>query len=180
MLLLRWHSAWQRAAQHVDLNGEIDNMLERIRRERGSGSDFLDFKTGTGGIIEAEFLVQALQMAAGIWEPNWTLAVDRLGDCAQFSGSETENLKSAYNFLRRCESVLRRFENKSLSILPSDPVEQRTFSRRLNFEKIDMFMQQYRAARWSIHEIYDRRIKNRELSSAEQLQDFLQDVKAHQ
>ena len=43
---------------------KIDDMVQRIRRERGSGSDFLDLKTGSGGIIEAEFLVQALQMRA--------------------------------------------------------------------------------------------------------------------
>src|SRR5216110_2091496 len=56
--------AWRRASQDADLPIRIDSMLERIRRERGSGSDFLDFKTGTGGSIEGEFLVQALQMRA--------------------------------------------------------------------------------------------------------------------
>src|SRR5881409_208089 len=44
---------WHQAGQHSDLPARIDNMLERIRRDRGSGSDFLDFKTGRGGIIEA-------------------------------------------------------------------------------------------------------------------------------
>jgi glutamate-ammonia-ligase adenylyltransferase len=58
---------WRNAGQHVDLRARIDNMLERIRRDRGSGSDFLDLKTGFGGIIEAEFLVQALQMRENIW-----------------------------------------------------------------------------------------------------------------
>ena len=53
---------WRTAGQRTDLFQQIDNMLERIRRERGSGHDFLDFKTGAGGIIEAEFLVHALQM----------------------------------------------------------------------------------------------------------------------
>src|SRR5256712_7814396 len=37
---------WRRAGQHADLLVKIDGMLERIRRERGSGSDFLDLKTG--------------------------------------------------------------------------------------------------------------------------------------
>src|SRR5437870_11840039 len=53
---------WRDAGQHVDLRLRIDNMLKRIPRERGSGSDFLDLKTGGGGIIEAEFLVHALQL----------------------------------------------------------------------------------------------------------------------
>jgi glutamate-ammonia-ligase adenylyltransferase len=151
-------SARHDASQHVDLYARIDNMLERIRRERGSGSEFLDFKTGSGGMIEAEFLVQALQMRENIWEPNWTRAVDYLRECSQFSESETINLKCAYEFLRRCESVLRRYENTSVSALPADPSEQGRVSRRLGFETFETFAQEYRAARSSIHEIYNRRI----------------------
>src|SRR5438093_795192 len=67
--------AWRRAGQDPELLVKIDRMLERIQRERGSGSDFLDLKTGCGGIIEAEFLVQALQTRENIWEPNWDRAV---------------------------------------------------------------------------------------------------------
>src|SRR5213595_138094 len=67
---------WREVGKQSDLLAKIDNMLERIRRERGSGSDFLDFKTGSGGMIEAEFLVQALQMRENIWETNWENAVD--------------------------------------------------------------------------------------------------------
>ncbi len=44
---------WRGVGQQSDLFAKIDHMLERIRRERGSGSDFLDLKTGTGGMIEA-------------------------------------------------------------------------------------------------------------------------------
>src|SRR5256885_6925521 len=47
--------AWRDAGHHVDLNAGIEDMLDRIRRERGSGSDFLDLKTGGGGIIRAGF-----------------------------------------------------------------------------------------------------------------------------
>src|SRR6266566_9022366 len=48
---------WREVGKQSDLLAKIDNMLERIRRERGSGSDFLDFKTGSGGMIEAEFQI---------------------------------------------------------------------------------------------------------------------------
>src|SRR5947208_16552217 len=44
--------AWRHASKAADLIERIDKMLERIRRERGSGSDFLDLKAGAGGIIE--------------------------------------------------------------------------------------------------------------------------------
>jgi glutamate-ammonia-ligase adenylyltransferase len=150
---------WSNAGQDVGLNVRIDNMLERIRRERGSGSEFLDFKTGTGGIIEAEFLVQALQMRENIWEPNWTAAVDCLRRSSRLTEQETIELKRTYGFLRVCESVLRRYENSSVSALPTDPTEQAKFSRRLGFANIETFTREYHQARLSIHEIYNRRVK---------------------
>src|SRR5207249_11548111 len=69
---------WSEVGRQSDRFAKIDNMLERIRRERGSGSEFRHFKTGSGGMIEAEFLVQALQMRSGIWEPNWERALAQL------------------------------------------------------------------------------------------------------
>src|SRR5262249_59731461 len=96
-------SAWRRASQDPELLVKIDSMLERIRRERGSGSDFLDLKTGRGGIIEAEFLVQALQIREKIWEPNWNPAVTGLCGRGVFNDAEAAKLKQSYGFLRRCE-----------------------------------------------------------------------------
>jgi glutamate-ammonia-ligase adenylyltransferase len=152
--------AWDTAGQHVDLGVRIDNMLERIRRERGGGSDFLDFKTGTGGIIEGEFLVQALQMREDIWEPNWGCALDRLRETGRVTDSETAKLKNAYAFLRRCESVLRRFDNKSISAFPSDPSEQRKLAIRLGHQDLDAFRAKYVDARETIHALYNLRVKN--------------------
>jgi len=151
--------AWRDAGQHVDLRARIDNMLERIRRDRGSGSDFLDFKTGAGGIIEAEFLVQALQMRENMWDPNWERAVDRLRESGCLGDSEVATLKEAYAFLRRCESVLRRFENRAVSALPSDPGEQRKLAIRLGYEEFDVFRERYVDARETIHALYERRVR---------------------
>src|SRR5438876_1502525 len=152
--------AWRRASQDADLPIRIDSMLERIRRERGSGSDFLDFKTGTGGIIEGEFLVQALQMRADIWEPTWERVVDSLCERKRMTDSEATKLKVAYTFLRRCESVLRRFDNKSISAFPSDPNEQRKLAIRLGHHDLDGFREKYVDARETIHALYNLRVKN--------------------
>ena len=151
---------WRDAGQHVDLRLRIDNMLERIRRERGSGSDFLDFKTGIGGIIEGEFLVQALQMREGIWEPNWGRAVDRLCESGRLTDSEIANLKDAYSFLRRCESVLRRYDNKSVSAFSSDPDEQRKAAIRLGYEEFDVFRERYVDARQAINALYNGLVRD--------------------
>jgi glutamate-ammonia-ligase adenylyltransferase len=148
--------AWVRAGGDAGLLISIDDMLERIRRERGSGSDFLDLKTGNGGIIEAEFLVQALQMRGKIWEQNWEHAVDRLHEEGHLDGSETANLKKSYAFLRRCELVLRRHDNRSISTLPSDPSGQRKFAIRLDYDEFDAFRRDYLDARDGIHALYKR------------------------
>ena len=135
-------------------------MLERIRRERGSGSDFLDFKTGTGGIIEAEFLVQTLQMRENIWEPNWKRAVDLLRERGSLTELETSKLKNAYGFLRRCEAVLRRYDDKSVSAFPSDPNEQRKLAIRLGYEEFAAFRERYIEARETIHALYNGHVKD--------------------
>jgi glutamate-ammonia-ligase adenylyltransferase len=131
-------------------------MTERIRRDRGSGT--LDFKTGNGGMVEAEFLVQALQMRAGIWNPNWTEAVVELAQHDILAQTEVSQLKISYGFLRRCESALRRWENKSVSSLPPGEFEQRRLANWLGYKEFETFVQSYDEARQKIHAIYLRRI----------------------
>ena len=151
-------AAWRRACRDPDLFMKIDEMVKRIRRERGSGSDFLDLKTGAGGLIEAEFLIQALQMRTNIWEQNWERAVDGLHHSGHLDKSDVAKLKESYAFLRRCELVLRRYDNRSVSTLPSDPEEQRKFAIRLGFNEFDAFRRDYLTAREAIHVMYQQHI----------------------
>ena len=150
--------AWRRAGQDAGLFIKIDDMLQRIRRDRGSRSDFLDLKTGAGGIIEAEFLVQALQMRGNIWEQNWECAVDRLHQHGRLDKSDVAKLKDAYAFLRRCELVLRRYDDRSISTLPSDPDKQRKFAIRVACQEFDAFRRDYLDAREAIHALYQQHI----------------------
>jgi [glutamine synthetase] adenylyltransferase / [glutamine synthetase]-adenylyl-L-tyrosine phosphorylase len=152
---------WRKANQRPDLFKQIDNMLERIRRERGSGSDFLDFKTGVGGMIEGEFLVQALQMRENIWESNWERAVDQLRERGILNNAEATRVKKAYGLLRRYESALRRYENKAVSSLPRDPGEQREVSVRLGYDDFETFRRDYLDARERIHALYEQHVKPR-------------------
>ncbi len=152
-------AAWRRASQDPELLVKIDSMLERIRRERGSGSDFLDLKTGCGGIIEAEFLVQALQMRENLWEPNWDRAVNGLRECGLFNDAEANQLRQSYQLLRRCESGLRRYENKAVSSLPIDPDEQRKCAIRFGYDTFENFRRDYVRARNTVHALYEQKIK---------------------
>ncbi len=144
-------NAWCRAGQRPDLFEQIDSMLERIRRERGSGSEILDFKAGLGGLIEAEFLVQALQLRTGTWNPQFHFAVNDLQQAGVFAEPDAVALTASYDFLRRCEAVLRRWENKSVSSLPADEAEQEKLARRVGAKDLAAFGEQYRGARERIH-----------------------------
>jgi glutamate-ammonia-ligase adenylyltransferase len=147
---------WRKAAARPDLFSQIDGMLQRIRHERGSAADLLDFKTGTGGVIEAEFLVQALQMRAGLWNPKTIGALRDLTIGGIVRKDDSALLKKSYEYLRLIESALRRWENKSISSLPADETEQRKLARRVGADSLDSFAQRYREARESIHAVYSR------------------------
>jgi glutamine synthetase adenylyltransferase len=72
--------------------------------------------------------------------------------------SDVAKLKNSYAFLRRCELVLRRYDNGSVSTLPSDPDEQRKFAIRLGYNEFDAFRGDYLDARQAIHALYQRQI----------------------
>jgi len=153
------HRVWRKAAQRDDLYSQIDGMLQRIRHERGSAADLLDFKTGTGGVIEAEFLVQALQMRADIWNPQTMGALRELTTKGLLREEEAALVKKSYEYLRLIELALRRWENKSVSSLPADETEQRKLAQRIGADSLDSFGRRYREARESIHAVYSRYLR---------------------
>ncbi|MBA3962518.1 MAG: bifunctional [glutamate--ammonia ligase]-adenylyl-L-tyrosine phosphorylase/[glutamate--ammonia-ligase] adenylyltransferase [Chthoniobacterales bacterium] len=144
---------WRAAGRRPDLVRQIENMLARIANDRGSGNDFYDFKTGIGGMIEAEFLIQGLQMRHGIWEPNFRAAVEKLTTAEILPQTDGASLRSAYDFLRACESVLRRWQNRSVSKLPATRAEEDFFARRMKIRSIEEFRLPYGRAREVIHSL---------------------------
>jgi glutamate-ammonia-ligase adenylyltransferase len=145
------HAAWSIAGRDPDLFDKIDGMLRRVRAERGSGNDMLDFKTGIGGIVEAEFLVQALQMRHDLRETSVRLAISKLTNI--ISSEDSALLGCSYEFLRHLETVLRRWRNTSASSLPPDPIEQRKLAIRMGFKGREDWQQAYESARADIHAI---------------------------
>ena len=147
---------WRKAGERSDLVRQIENMLVRIANERGSGNDFFDFKTGIGGMIEAEFLVQALQMRHRVWDPNCLEAIEKLVRKKVMEKADAENLRRAYIFLRTVESVLRRWQFRSVSSLPMTREEEERFARRMKFATIEDFRAPYGRARETIHSLRTR------------------------
>jgi glutamine synthetase adenylyltransferase len=141
--------------------GKIDNMLERIQKERSSGSEFLDFKTGMGGIIEGEFLVQALQMRFGVSETNYDNALSSLERRKIMTGDDANLATQSYGFLRKIETGLRRFENKNISTLPTAENERAKLAKRLGYDDMTLFVKDYEGARKTIHALYESYVKSK-------------------
>jgi glutamine synthetase adenylyltransferase len=98
-------------------------------------------------------------MRAGIWNPQTMSVLEELATKGLVQASETELVKQSYMYLRAIESVLRRWENKSISSLPLDETEQRKLAHRMGAESLDSFGQRYREAREAIHAVYSRYIR---------------------
>jgi glutamate-ammonia-ligase adenylyltransferase len=150
---------WRQVGQRADLFAQIDAMFQRIRRDRAGASDELDFKTGTGGVIQAEFLVQALQMRAGIWNPQMIGAIQELASAGILQESDAAALKEKYLYLRSIESILRRWENKGVSSLPPGKAEQEKLAHRVGAKSLESFAQDYHIARAGIHALYARYLR---------------------
>lgn len=142
------HAAWRAAGRDPELFPKIADMLERIRDKRGSGNEQLDFKTGQGGLVEAEFLVQALQMRHDVHETSMLRAMEKL------PAINAGQLKLSYEFLRRVETALRRWQDTAGSTLPGDLVQRERLAHRMGLtENLDIVCAN---ARGAIHAIFER------------------------
>ena len=136
---------WSRWSARDDLRERIHEMYRRIVKERAKGHEFPHFKTGRGGLIGIEFLVQYLQMKHQIEETNTLSAIGRLTDF--LDSGESEILRTAYSFLRRIESILRRVSNSSISQLPPHEEEIRQLAIRMGYSRKQDFLHEYESHR---------------------------------
>ena len=137
-------------------------MRQRIETERGDQTHAaIEFKTGLGGLIDVEFLIQTLQLRHGHAHPQLrtahTLAAfNRLTSLGIVDEEESAQLRAHYLFLRRIESVLRRMENTSVSHLPTDEREQARLAKRLGFASRDEFLGNYQLATKRTRALYEQ------------------------
>ncbi len=141
---------------------EIRRMRRRIETERGDQTCVeLEFKTGPGGLMDVEFLVQALQLRYGyahaaLRGPHTLATLNRLTALGLVEEKDSFVLRRHYLFLRRIESVLRRAENTNVSRLPSSEREAGLLARRLGFVDAAAFLDSYRQATRVVRDIYNR------------------------
>jgi glutamate-ammonia-ligase adenylyltransferase len=134
---------------------EIARMRERIEKERTpAGQDALAFKTGSGGLIDAEFIAQAFCLERGWHEPNTLRALERIREENALPRSDATRLIDGYRHLRRIESVLRRWSFEGEAVLPVDPAPFYRVSVRCGFGSPEAFRQAVAAYRKELRAIY--------------------------
>jgi len=130
---------------------EIWQMRERIERERDTVvPPERAFKTGRGGLIEIEFVVQSLQLRHGHAFPSVRSAATRaalraLGEAGLLAVDTVEILLANFEFLKRIEFALRRDANQGISVLAATPAGREPLARWLGFPTETAFWAEYTA-----------------------------------
>ncbi len=141
-----WSEALQRSARpfvfrkYLDF-GAINAMRDlhaQIRREVARKDMADHVKLGPGGIREIEFIAKVFQLIRGGRDPGLqirpTLAVLAQLATRQLIPADTEQeLRLAYDFLRRLEHRLQYVEDKQTHMLPVDAAEQAKIARSMGF-----------------------------------------------
>jgi glutamate-ammonia-ligase adenylyltransferase len=143
------------AAYSPDWKAKIHQMRMRIEKERTRpGQDALAIKTGKGGLIDAEFIAQALCLQHGWREPNTVRALEK--------GRYTKTLPDAeklilnYRKLRKVEGILRRWSYEGETVLPDEPAPYLRVSLRCGFKTSEEFRAALVACRKAIRDVYSK------------------------
>lgn len=123
-------------------------MRDRIERELGHGADL---KVGKGGIIDAEFAAQYLQLVwghahPGLRTPATVPALEAARAAELAPAHDLEVLAEGYRFLRLVEHRLRVVHDRPVHRLPDDPRELDRLARRAGFPAGGALAE--RVARW--------------------------------
>ena len=126
------------------------------RRRRGgkTQTSTVNVKSGYGGLVDIEFVVQILQLVHGGGETsvrvqNTPLAIERLHKIGVLTEEQRDGLAEAYQFLRRVENALRIVHDRALDELPKNRAELGQLARRLGYTRrndkpaAETFLQDY-------------------------------------
>ncbi len=143
------------AAYRADWKAEVSRMRLRIEKERTpAGQRDLAFKTGTGGLMDAEFVAQALCLERGWHEANTLKCLKRAQDESAIPAADAARLLEGYRNLQRLENILRRWSLAGESVLPTDPAPLYRVAVRCGYSEAATFMQAVAEWRKSIREAY--------------------------
>jgi glutamate-ammonia-ligase adenylyltransferase len=121
----------------------MKSMIEQEVRRRGLTNNI---KLGKGGIREAEFIVQSLQLINGGREPSLKvqslqLALSELANLHILPAQSANDLQHSYLWLRKIEHCLQQFADKQTQVLPNNNIDQKRLLYVLGMTDYEDFMQ---------------------------------------
>ncbi|MBV9469840.1 MAG: hypothetical protein JOZ57_11410, partial [Abitibacteriaceae bacterium] len=124
---------WAKRADDAHLREILD--MKRRSETTAEGSDATNVKQGPGGIRDAEWTVQQLQMMVGPEHPrvrahDTLRAVEALEGFGALSFEEANRLRDGYLFLRVVEHRLQLLDERAVRTLPKDDAERIALARR--------------------------------------------------
>jgi glutamate-ammonia-ligase adenylyltransferase len=144
---------------------EIDDLRTRVENELAAeGPGRTNVKTGRGGIVDIEFLVQMLQLRHGREHPSLRVrsthaALRALSDCGVLPRADADCLSRNYVFLRRLEARMRLERDRPVEELGTDTQVLRPLALRLGFDDTDpgaALLVAYERAREEVRRVYER------------------------
>ena len=132
-----------------DAAAAIWAMRDRIERGREVASPpERAFKTGAGGLVDFEFLVQLLQLRHGhafpsLRQPGTRQGLRTLASAGLIPGEAAARLLEHYDFLKRIEILLRGDSNRAVSLLAASPEARAPLARWLGFADEAGFWAEY-------------------------------------
>jgi glutamate-ammonia-ligase adenylyltransferase len=147
------HPSLPLAAYTPDWKQTIHQMRMRIEKERTpAGKDDLAIKTGKGGLMDAEFIAQALALEQGWQEANTLRVLEQGRKAGVLPGAD--RLIRNYRQLRRLEGILRRWSYEGETVLPDDPAPYYRVAVRCGFTTPEAFRAALAGWRRAIREVY--------------------------
>lgn len=149
----------------ADHKQEIYRLRRRLEQEIARENERrLDLKTGRGGLVDVEFLVQYLQLLHSganpdLQVPNTLEALKALRREGILPRTEYRLLTGGFQFLRRLENRLRLVHDQSINTFAGDPATLAKLARRLNYRQEQPerhLMNDYHVATENIRAIFDR------------------------
>jgi glutamate-ammonia-ligase adenylyltransferase len=138
----------------------LRSMKHRIERELLRKNSTGDLKRGRGGIREIEFIVQAHQLIRGGREPRLQTAslgraLTELELLRLIDAVQADDLRTAYDFLRRTEHRLQASEDLQTHQLPNDSFRQQQLATASGFPNWTTFSRQLDGVLNLVHQSFE-------------------------
>ena len=150
----------------AELQSEVCRLRQRMEKEIArEGASQFNIKTGRGGMVDVEFLVQYFQLLHGgsvkeVRVCNTLGALQALMAQHLLPSAEVALLSDGYKFLRRLENTLRLVHDQSFNQIDTDKASLRKLSRRLGYQgetalPEDQFMDDYKRITEQIRTVFN-------------------------